>query len=107
MNFFEEQLTQGVFQICDCKKCNSILWPPRDICNLCNEKTSWHKSSEIGTIIEFSKKDSIFFGLIEIDNGIRIIGKISSEGTPKIGQQVKMNAGFEKRPKYSFTVENN
>ncbi|MDC0063865.1 hypothetical protein OAJ67_02575 [Candidatus Nitrosopelagicus sp.] len=60
-----------------------------------------------GKILEFSKKDSTYFGLVEIDNGIRVLGEISSTSIPEIGQSVRMNVSFNSKPKYSFIVENN
>ena len=57
--------------------------------------------------MEFSKRESVYFGLIEIDDGIRILGDISSTSIPKIGQLVRMNVSFHSRPHYSFIVENN
>ena len=74
---------------------------------MCNGESNWYESSRIGTIIEFSKKDSIFFGLVEIEKEIRVLGKIISSETPSIGQKVRMNVGFENRPVYSFIVEKN
>ena len=61
----------------------------------------------IGKIIEFSKKDSSYFGMVELDEKIRIMGNIISKNEPEIGQIVRMKAFFDKRPQYSFTVENN
>ena len=107
MTFFEKQLEKGVFQICYCKKCNNTLWPPKEICHICHEKTDWRTSMNIGTIVEFSKKESAYFGLIEIDDGIKILGEISSSSEPSIGQSVKMIVSFHTRPLYSFIVENN
>ena len=107
MTFFEEQLEQGIFQIGYCKNCRTTLWPPKDICHICHKKIEWKASKHLGTIIEFSKKDSTYFGLIEIDDGIRILGDISCHSEPKIGQSVKMNVSFHNKPHYSFIVENN
>jgi uncharacterized OB-fold protein len=107
LTFFEEQLEQGIFQICYCEKCNHAIWPPKEICHLCHEETKWKESMNRGTIIEFSKKDSVYFGLIEIDDEIKILGEILSSTEPEIGQRVKMAASFQNKPKYSFTVENN
>ena len=107
MSFFEEQLKKGIFDICNCKKCNIVFWPTQNICSKCGEKTSWDESSYKGTIIEFSKKDSEFFGLVEINENIRILGEIISSETPNVGQFVKMKVGFEDRPVYTFTVEKN
>ena len=107
MTFFEDQLEHGIFQICHCKNCNNIIWPPKEICHTCHNKTDWKKSINLGKIMEFSKKESTYCGLIEIDNGIRILGNISSTSTPKIGQSVRMSVSFNSKPHYSFIVENN
>ena len=107
MTFFEKQLKEGVFQICYCKNCNNVLWPPKEICHICHEKTDWRKSMNAGTIIEFSKKDSTYFGLIEIDDGIRVLGEILCSSEPNTGQSVKMIISLHAKPHYSFIVENN
>ena len=107
MTFFEEQLKQGIFQISYCEKCDEKIWPPNEICHVCFNKSEWKKSQNLGKIIEFSKKDSTYFGLVEIDHGIRIMGEISSTSIPKTGQSVTMNVSFDYKPNYSFIVENN
>jgi hypothetical protein len=61
----------------------------------------------LGKIIEFSKKESTYFGLIEIDDGIRVLGEISSISIPEIDQSVRMSVSFDSKPHYSFIVENN
>ena len=101
MTFFEQQLEQGIFQICYCKNCNNTIWPPKEICHIC------HNKANFGKIVEFSKKESTYFGLIEIDDGIRVLGNISSVSVPKVGQLVRMNVSFNSKPNYSFIVENN
>ena len=74
---------------------------------MCFNESKWKKSENIGKIIEFSKKDSDYFGLVEIDQGIRIMGDISSSSTPKTGQIVTMKVSFDSKPHYSFIVKNN
>ena len=76
-------------------------------CNKCGKNTSWGESSYRGTIIEFSKKESDFFGLVKIDQNIRLLGKIISSEFPHIGQLVIMKVDFQDRPVYSFIVEKN
>ena len=61
----------------------------------------------VGIIIEFSKKNSSYFGIVELREKIRVMGEIFSNSEPKIGQNVIMKAFFDRRPHYSFTVENN
>ena len=107
MIFFEKQLEQGIFQICYCKNCNKTIWPPREICHICHDKVKWKKSINLGKIVEFSKKESIYFGLVEIEEGIRVLGDISSASTPKVGQLVRMKVSYNSKPNYSFIVENN
>ena len=107
MTFFEDQLKQGVFQICYCQNCNNTIWPSKEICYICNGKTDWKESVNLGKIMEFSKKESTYFGLIEIDDGIRVLGDISSTSIPEVGQLVRMNVSFRSKPHYSFIVENN
>ena len=107
MTFFEDQLEQGIFEICYCKNCNNTIWPPKEICQMCHGEINWKASMNVGKIVEFSKKESKYFGLIEIDDGIRILGDISCSSEPKIGQSVKMNVSFHNKPHYSFIVKNN
>ena len=107
MTFFEDQLEQGIFQIGYCKNCNNTIWPPKEICQMCHGEINWKASMNVGKIVEFSKKESKYFGLIEIDDGIRILGDISCSSEPKIGQSVKMNVSFHNKPHYSFIVKNN
>ena len=107
MTFFEDQLEQGIFEICYCKNCNNTIWPPKEICQMCHGEINWKASMNVGKIVEFSKKESRYFGLIEIDDGIKILGDISCSSEPKIGQSVKMNVSFHNKPHYSFIVKNN
>ena len=74
---------------------------------MCNKKTEWNESMNLGTIIEFSKINSSYFGIIELREKIRIMGEIFSNNEPRIGQNVIMKTFFDTRPHYSFTVENN
>ena len=67
-----------------------VFWPIQKFCNKCGENTSWVESSCKGTIIEFSKKESEFFGIVKIDENIRLLGKIISSELPHIGQPVIM-----------------
>ena len=61
----------------------------------------------VGIIIEFSKKNSSYFGIVELREKIRVMGEIFSNSEPKIGQNVIMKTFFATRPHYSCTVENN
>ena len=107
MNKFETELLNGNFVISNCINCKQVVWPPSNYCNICHNETKWSNSKQVGKIIEFSKKNSSYFGMIELKEKIRVMGEIFSNNEPKIGQNVTMKAFFDTRPHYSFTVENN
>ena len=86
---FESELKKWNLVISECIDCNKITWPPSAFCNQCLKQTSWRQCSSNGKIIEFSKQNDVFFAVVEFENSIRIIGKITS-GTPEIGKSVKV-----------------
>jgi len=86
---FESELKKGKLFIPECNQCNKIIWPPSEFCNQCLKEVSWRTSSYEGKVVEFSKQNNIYFCMVEIENSIKIIGKISS-GIPNVGQHVKI-----------------
>ena len=85
---FETELTNGVFCITECNICKKIVWPPTEFCNHCFGAISLKKGDFVGKIIEFSKQDEEYFCLVEFENTIRIICKMTQ--TPLIDQSVKI-----------------
>jgi len=101
---FELELKKGNFVISECNHCKKIVWPPSEFCDQCLGKNSWRKCSDIGKIIEFSKKENTYFCVAEIDNSIKIMGEIVS-GIPKIDQQVRIvECGIENK-NYFFKMK--
>jgi len=100
---FESELKKGNFIIAECLHCTKIVWPPSESCNKCFKEVSWRKSSGEGKIIEFSKQDNNYFCLVEIENSIKIIGKISS-GKPYIGKNIKIEKCGIKEGNYYFEI---
>lgn len=86
---FESELKKGNMVISECLKCKKITWPPSNFCNHCLNENSWRKCSKYGKIIEFSKKNNIYFCVVELENSLRLLGKITS-GNPKIGKEIKI-----------------
>ena len=86
---FETELKKGNFLISECNHCKIIVWPPSEFCNQCLKENSWRKCSRMGRIIEFSKKEDIYFCVAEIENSIKIIGEIIS-GIPEINRKVNI-----------------
>ena len=86
---FESELKKGIFIITECNYCKKTVWPSSKICDFCLRQTKWRKSIGEGKIVEFSKKDDIYFCVVEIENAIKIIGQIDF-GLPVIGDSVKI-----------------
>ena len=100
---FKEGLKNSEFLLSECKNCKKIVWPPSEFCDKCFQKNSWKKSSGIGKVVEFSRKDRSYFCVVEIEKSIRIIGEIVS-GLPKIGSKVKILECGIKNGNYFFKL---
>jgi uncharacterized protein len=102
---FESQLEKGIFVIGKCPKCNKITWPPSNYCNICFGDIDWKETSYDGKLIEFSKKNNENFCIAEIDEGIRIMGKlITNSMEPKVGSKVKLEKCGIKNGNYIFVM---
>jgi uncharacterized OB-fold protein len=86
---FDSELKKGKMVISECVDCKKIIWPPSEICNQCLKETSWRTCSNQGKIIEFSKQNDIYFGIIEFEKSFRIMGTII-EGVPETNKLVKV-----------------
>lgn len=73
--------------ISKCIKCQKTAWPLQKYCSDCFGKTESIQASKTGVIIEFSKKDNVFFCITEFD-GIRLVCTLQSDVPPRAGQTV-------------------
>lgn len=104
MNMFENELKKGNFVVSECSNCKKIVWPPSDYCNGCLSFVTWRKIIPDGKLIEFSKKNEMIFGMVELEGKIRVMGrlKINSEEI-RNGQCVKLDScNYEKGPQFTF-----
>lgn len=99
---FESELSQGNFYIPECVKCSKIIWPPSEFCNHCFGEITIRKKISEGKIIEFSRKDEEYFCIVEFENQIRVMAKMTN--IPKIGQMVKILKTGISKGNYFFEV---
>lgn len=99
---FESELSKGKFHIPECTVCKKIIWPPAEFCNQCFGAISLKNGNFEGKIIEFSKQNDDYFCLVEFENTIRVMAKISRE--PEIGQLVKILKCGIQDSEYFFQV---
>jgi len=102
---FESELKQGRFVISECSKCKKVIWPPNEICNSCFGEAIWKEGPNQGKVLEFSKKDEVYFCLVEFSDGIRFIGSL--EENPEVGQIVKIKHFSVIDGNYSFKLSLN
>lgn len=100
---FDSELKKGNFVVAECIDCQKIVWPPSEFCNKCFKEVTWRKGSHEGRIIEFSRQNSSYFCLVEIEKSIRIIGKLS-KGNPIVGQQVRIEKCGMDDESYNFEL---
>lgn len=99
---FESKLSEGEFCIPKCIECKKIVWPPTEICNHCLGDVSLTEGPFVGKIIEFSRQNQQDFCLVEFENAVRIIAKISQR--PEVGQTVKISKCGISDGNYFFEV---
>src|SRR5690348_12882112 len=91
MNRFENELKNGRFVCSECPQCDKLVWPPSDFCNVCFSKVKWRPITKKGKLIEFSKKDNIFFCIAEFENTIRVMGELETGlKNPSVGQDIDL-----------------
>ncbi|MCS6768550.1 MAG: zinc ribbon domain-containing protein [Candidatus Nitrosocaldus sp.] len=87
MQRFIASLAKGVFTIARCKSCSSVVWPPNPVCRIClGMDMEWvdmyPARDEIrGRIVMVSESHirKARFALIELENGIRLFGRIMDD----------------------------
>ena len=101
---FESELKHGRFVISECSKCKKVIWPPNEICNSCFGEAVWKDGPNQGKILEFSKKDGVYFCLVEFGEGIRFMGSLEENTNLEIGQNVKIKHFSVNDGDYSFKL---
>lgn len=80
-----------------------VFWPVAKYCSDCLGQTQLRKMDKKGKIIEISKINENYFGLIEFEKGrIRLMATINKEG--KIGQKVYLEKFHIFNSDYEFEV---
>ena len=109
MNQFEDELKNGKFVCSECPKCNKLVWPPYDFCNVCFGSVIWRQVSRSGKLIEFSKKDDTLFCIAEFENSIRIMGELEiGLMRPMLGEELELvRCDYDGKEKFFFQLKQN
>ena len=90
MTRFEKELKNNSLVSSFCTRCDKHVWPPSDICNACFGNVIWKPVNRIAKLIEFSRKDDEIFGIVEFEEGMRVMGRIMNADDLKIGQMLNL-----------------
>lgn len=102
---FESELQKGNFIVGTCAKCNKVVWPPSDCCDVCFGDLDWKKIYPEGKLVEYAKRDDEIFCVAELDVGIRIMGTlIINSVKPDIGSKIRIEKCDIKNGNYSFVI---
>jgi uncharacterized OB-fold protein len=106
MSQFENEIKNGKFVCSECPKCNKLVWPPSNFCNVCFSKVKWRQVSKKGKLIEFSKKDNTIFCIAEFENTIRVMGELEiGLKTPLIGQDLELvKCNYANKERFFFQL---
>lgn len=82
-----DALSRGVFAVARCRSCSLIIWPPNPLCRRClSSDVEWvemnPRMDEIkgkAIAVADSHLRGARFALIELENGIRLLGRIIDE----------------------------
>lgn len=105
MNRFEEELKNNNFVCSECLKCQKIVWPPNEYCNKCFRSVTWRQISRNAILLEYSYKNGECFCLAELEDQIRLVGKISEPNKLEIGQKLVLEkCDYDGNEKFIFKI---
>lgn len=94
---FWQAAREGQLLVRHCDDCAKPHWYPRTLCPFCMGKTSWRKSSGLGTIYSFSitrraGPNPFCIAYVKLDEGITMMTNIvdCDLDDVRIGQQVRV-----------------
>lgn len=113
--------SEGKLAAVKCKNCNSLYIPPKQICSKCySSNLEWTFLSGRGKLIsftiihiappEFQELTPYIMGIIELDEGIKLLGMIKNIEVEKLKIGMDLEIDFEKNesnewpkwPRYYF-----
>ena len=103
MSRFEEELKNNNFVCSECLKCQKIIWPPSNYCNKCFRNVIWRQVSRNAILLEYSYENGECFCLAELEDQIRLVGKILEPNKLEIGQKLVLEkCDYDDSEKFIF-----
>ena len=99
-----EEYTDEEFIVSECIKCKKINWPSLKFCKNCLNLNSLRKGNSTGKIIEYSKNEQGYFGIVEFEGQIRMICNLNQITNPRINQEVILKNIKKNNSNYSFEI---
>ncbi len=75
---YEQNLRLGTFCMVWCNTCKDMVWPPSRYCSVCMSNTVTVPCRDKGTLVEFSIREHIKFGICRFGK-MSIMGEITSK----------------------------
>jgi uncharacterized OB-fold protein len=99
---FWDGLGEGELRLQRCDDCGRTVFYPRAVCPHCfGTGLTWFAASGLGTIYsytiarrafgEFAGQVPFTVALVDLDEGVRIMTRITGTGSPRIGDRVRLD----------------
>lgn len=106
---FYKNINQGKLLGAKCKKCGKVHLPPRPICDGCySREFDWSTISTTGKLLtytiihiapaQFQSMTPYAMGIVELENGLKILGMIKDVALEQIKIGMNLTMGFETCP---------
>ncbi len=114
---FLNSLAESKIETTKCKECSTLIWPPRSVCPKClSLNLRWVPLPKKGELVAFTlayiggthdEKTPIIVGAIQMQGGVRLLGRISGVGYESLrrGMKVKFASArlVDGKPYWEFT----
>lgn len=87
-----------------CIACNKKNYPKKYLCECGSQEFSEVEFSDKGVLLTFTKTDSIILGIVELDEGIKILTQIVE--THSVGDYEKLSIGMTLRAVFRKLSDN-
>lgn len=99
-----EDFVNEEFIVSECTRCKKINWPSLKYCKNCLNANILRSGNNKGKIIEYSKNEGGYFGIVEFEGQIRLICNLNQIKNPKISQKVTLKRIRKNNSNFSFEI---
>jgi uncharacterized protein len=106
---FWQAASEHRLEVRRCRRCGTLQWPPRPLCARCRSADlGWHEIGQLGTVFSYfvawrafhpAFADDVPYavGVVELEEGVRMLGRITGIDPKELRIGMAVQASFEQR----------